>query len=341
MVDILKMNRDKEKILSTIRMRGPSLPVQISKSSDLSPLFASAFLSELKGEEKLKISDMKVGSSPLYYIPGQEAMLENFVQHLNQRERQAFNLLKNSKVLVDSSLEPVVRVAMRYIKDFAVAIKVKYNNEEKLFWKYFIIDDKEFGEIAKDILEGKKRQNDGRKMDLGIIKEEKNEVVNKEKFVENSINIEEKLIEKNEEIIKENKEEGKIKLKKKLQKKDIVKEITKSNEKIIEKDMETEFGKNVKEYLSGKNVEIIEVIYDKKKEFIAKIMTDHIFGKQTHYLIAKDKKIVSDNDLIVALQNAHVEKMPAIVMSKGDINKRGKEYLTLWGNLVKFEKLKF
>ena len=85
----------------------------------------------------------------------------------------------------------------------------------------------------------------------------------------------------------------------------------------------------------------MEVIMDKKKEFIAKIRTDHIFGKQEHFLIAKDKKNVSDNDLTVALQNAQAEKMPAIVMALGELNKKGKDYIKMWNNLVKFERLEF
>ena len=58
-------------------------------------------------------------------------------------------------------------------------------------------------------------------------------------------------------------------------------------------------------------------------------------------MIAKDKKNVSDNDLTVALQKAQSEKMPAIVMSLKELNKKGKEYVSQWGNLVKFEKMEF
>ena len=81
-----RLINQKDKLLSTLRIRGPSLPVQIAKAIGVSPLFASAFLSELKSEDKLKISNMRVGSSPLYYLQGQENMLENFSQYLNNRE---------------------------------------------------------------------------------------------------------------------------------------------------------------------------------------------------------------------------------------------------------------
>jgi len=143
MTDLEQLNRRKEGILSTIRLRGPSLPVQVAKAIQVSPLFASAFLSELKSEDKVKISNMRVGSSPLYYLKGQEHLLENFTMHLNQRENEAFMLLKEKAVLLDEKQEPVVRVAMRAIKDFAVPLKIRIDGESKLFWKHFLVSDED------------------------------------------------------------------------------------------------------------------------------------------------------------------------------------------------------
>ena len=68
----------KEKIILVFKKRGPSLPIHVAQETGLSILFSSAFLSELLTEKKLKISDMKVGSTPIYFIPGQEFMLEKF-----------------------------------------------------------------------------------------------------------------------------------------------------------------------------------------------------------------------------------------------------------------------
>ncbi len=42
----------KEKILSVLKKRGPSLPVHVAGETELSMLFASAFLSELLSEKK-------------------------------------------------------------------------------------------------------------------------------------------------------------------------------------------------------------------------------------------------------------------------------------------------
>lgn len=122
----------KEKIVFTIKRRGPCLPVHIASEIQTSILFASAFLSELFSEKKIKMSHMRVGSSPLYFISGQEYLLENFSQHLRSKEKDAFNLLKEKKFLIDSKQEPAIRVALRSIRDFATPFK----ENEEIIWKY-------------------------------------------------------------------------------------------------------------------------------------------------------------------------------------------------------------
>ena len=66
----------RNKILSILRLKGPSLPVQIARETGLNSLFAGAFLSELASDKSIKISMMKVWGSPLYFLPGQESQLE-------------------------------------------------------------------------------------------------------------------------------------------------------------------------------------------------------------------------------------------------------------------------
>src|SRR3989344_6801922 len=140
-VNLEKLNRNKDQILSLINMRGPSLPVQIARTISLEPLFASAFLSELYAEGRIKLSNLRVGSSPLYYSSGQEHMLEKCVEHLNQREKEALRLLKKENILEDEKLSPVTRVALRAIRDFAIPVKIRIKEDSKLFWKYFLLPD--------------------------------------------------------------------------------------------------------------------------------------------------------------------------------------------------------
>jgi uncharacterized protein YjgD (DUF1641 family) len=130
----------KERIISLLKMNGPSLPVHIAKGTGQSILFASAFLSELFYEKKISISNTKVGNSPLYFIPGQEAQLERFYTYLNSKEKEAFLLLKDKKFLKDSEQQPAIRIALREIKDFAIPFK----NQEEVYWRFFTIPEEEF-----------------------------------------------------------------------------------------------------------------------------------------------------------------------------------------------------
>lgn len=128
----MQINSNHEKIIEVIKRRGPSLPIQISKEIGLSSLFISAFLSELASEKRIKISHLKVGGSPLYFLEEQEKQLEKFYNYMHPKEAEAFLLLKEKKILKDTEQNPAIRVALRSIRDFAVGFK----KNEEIFWRY-------------------------------------------------------------------------------------------------------------------------------------------------------------------------------------------------------------
>ncbi len=157
----------KEKILLALRKRGPSLPIHIAGEIEMSALFASAFLSELFSEKEIKISNMKVGNSPLYFLPGQEPMLERFSQHLKSKEKDAFILLKQKRFLKDDEQEPAIRVALRAIKDFAIPFK----KDEQIIWRYLTIPESEFKIKEKPKKVEKETEPEKREIELGIFEE--------------------------------------------------------------------------------------------------------------------------------------------------------------------------
>jgi len=114
----------KEKAVEIVRNRGPLLPVHITKELGINIMFASALLSELVDNGTLKISNTKIGGSPVYYVSGQEGKLQSLRDKLNDKQQKAFDMLKQLKVLRDVELEPIIRVALRDIKDFAHPLKV-------------------------------------------------------------------------------------------------------------------------------------------------------------------------------------------------------------------------
>jgi len=130
----------KDKILNFLQRNGPNLPVHIAKDAGMDILFTSAFLSELISHQKIKTSYMKVGTSPIYFLPGQENGLERFSEHIKGKENEALTLLKKNNFLIDSEQEPAIRVALRAIKDFAKPFEV----DGKLIWRYFKIKEEDF-----------------------------------------------------------------------------------------------------------------------------------------------------------------------------------------------------
>jgi hypothetical protein len=137
----------KDKIISALRKNGPSLPVHIAREIESSSLFTSAFLSELVSEKRVRISNMRVGNSPIYYLQGQEPKLENFSNHLKGKEKEALMLLKDKKFLKDSTQDPAIRVALREIKDFATPFQNP--NTGEIIWRIYNAHPEEYKSKSK------------------------------------------------------------------------------------------------------------------------------------------------------------------------------------------------
>jgi len=304
----------RNKIISLLRIRGPSLPIHVSKEIGLSTLFAGAFLSELASSNEIKISNMKVGGSPLYFVPGQESQLENFSNYLPGKEKEAFSLLKEKKLLEDRKLEPAIRVALRSIKDFAFPLLL--NSPEKiLFWRFYSLLEEEAKLEIEKLIEKPKIEPKPVTLEVKEIKPE--------------IKVEKKQIVKPEKVIKKEIEKPLIILKEKP--KPVIKP-----EKVKEK---SDFVNKILGFLGAENIELIEEKEAKKKEFTARIRINSDIGKICFLLIAKDKKSITENDLTLALQKAQSLKMPAYLISTGQLNKKASSYLENYSSLIKFRRI--
>ena len=301
----------KDKIVNTLRIRGPSLPVHIAKEINSSTLFTSAFLSELISERKIKISNMKVGSSKIHFLLGQESKLENFSQYLKSKEKDAFILLKERKFLKDSKQQPAIRVALRSIKDFAIAFK----NGEEIIWRYYLVPELNY-----------------QKEEPIKIKEEPKTKPTEEKEIEKKINIEKVNIFDKEDIKEEPikiKEEPKTKPTEEKPVKKPVKK--KSSQKKNEK-----FFNQVKEFLSTKSIEIIGIEGFSKNDLTLTIKKE----EKEFLLIAYNKKRFTDIDLINANKKAIEKGLHYMILSLGDPLKKTNNLIEAVKNLYSIEKIK-
>jgi len=142
---MIDTNETQGKIINILKEKGPSLPIQIANEIGISSLFISAFLSELANEKRIKISHLKVGGSPLYFLQGQEEKLEPFHKYLHPKEAEAFLLLKKAQILKDSEQEPAIRVALRSIRDFSIGFK----KQDEIYWRYMLASESEIKPLQK------------------------------------------------------------------------------------------------------------------------------------------------------------------------------------------------
>ena len=301
--------RVKEKIIQIIKRRGPSLPAHIAKETELSILFSSAFLSELFSERKIRISAMKVGSSPLYFLPGQEPFLENFAHHLKSKEKEAFLLIKEKKFLFDKEQIPAIRVALREIRDFAIPLK---NSEGELVWRYFTVPKEEMPDFKKQEKEAEKKEQVTTKIkepEKIIVKSEKKE--NVEKKEELGIF---------EETPKKTDKKGKPEQKKKTKKE------SKTNDKFFDR---------IKEFLAEKSVEILDIESFSRNEIILKVRENN----QEKFLISYNKKRLSDEDIIKANKKSLQNGLKYRILSFGEPLKKTQNLIDALKNLEKMEKI--
>lgn len=314
----------KNKIKDFLEMAGPSLPINVAKHIGINTLFTSAFLSEMAAEGTVKISDMKVGGSPLYYTPGRIHSLENFIIYLGGKEKEACQLLKEKLVLENQEQHPAIRVALRSLKDFAFPI----NKDGRIFWRYFKLTDNEANELiektnpeyiakAKIAQEQKEAQirKESENKELDIMKRELEE---KRKELER---LKEEMLQKKE--IKEAPQEAAP----------IIPKIEKQNK--IKIKPEEKFLFEVKNLLAKRGIEIINVEKSDKKELFIRIRLN---AKQ-FLLVAFNKKKIEDKDLIKAYKKAQSINLPYIIFSKGDVSKKTREAIEAYRKLAAIERI--
>ena len=332
------------KIINLIKIRGPILPIHASKETNLSLLLTGAILSSLISDKTLKISNLKVGGSPVYFLPGQENMLENFTKFLNNKEREAFLLLKDKKILKDNELSSDIRVAIRCIKDFASSFQVN-SQPNILYWKLYNLTDEEIGkELEKLIKVEEKKPEIAEKHELKEIKSEQNlEKVSQEKHWLPKEETKEKIEVKNEEIKLEVKPEEKIQEEKHEEKK-IIEEKIKKLEPIFtdakkpkrERAGPEKFLEEVKFSLKNKDIEILNIEKYSKKEVLARIMLP---SKKACFLLALDKKRVDEKDMAKAYKKSQQLGIPYMILTKGEASKKIKESIEAFKSLEKIDKL--
>ena len=261
---------DDDSIISFLRSRGPSLPSDISKHARTNTVFVGAHLSAMVEKKIVFVSNIRIGSSPLYYLKEHKSKLEQFIKHMDEKDRRTFELLKQKKVLRDKDQNPLIRVSLRAIKDFAVQLNVRISDSSEIFWKLYSITDEEASSIIKGILEPPAIETPVKELTKPSVEESKSEVkkedikleegIEKEKPAKDLISAEQK---------KPLQEKEKIKQKRQVQEKLVQENIKESpaTPKLTQKIPAGEFYTLIEQDFSKKSITIIssEIIKNNKE----------------------------------------------------------------------------
>ncbi len=285
----------RDQAIEFVEKNGPSLPVQISKVIGSNILMAGAVLSELVERKKLLVSNTKKGGSPYYYIPGQENRLQDIANNLKDKEKEAYEFIKDKKVIRDIEALPWQRIALRMIKDFAVPLNVSFDNKNEVFWKWYLAPEEEVGNIVNSMINKE-------------VKELKEEIIPKETIKEEIKEVKQEIVEQQTLV-----EKPKAGRPKKYVKKDVVK---------------LDFFTTLDSYLKDKNIEVIEQkIVKNGKEIDIMGNVPAAIGSLKFFIKVKNKKTISEADLSLAYNEAQSINLPILFLSNGELSKKAKEYL--------------
>lgn len=348
------INEIKNYILEYIRMNGPSLPTVISKKINKSLIITNAILSQMHEEKIINFTNLKIGSSPLCFLKGQEVEIEKFVNYLSQREREIVEKLKKEKVLEHEKLDSQTKVILNNLRDFAKPVKIRIGDEEKIFWKYFLYDNEEIETIIKEKLMKIPSLEDftkvlekelARELEIKERKlEEREEIevmerkLGKPEVIEIKTEVKTGVIESLSPISQKRKEIEKPLLT--LAKVEKVK--TGKTETITEIEQTEKPKEKVKKKARkrGELVEYEEYLRKNFQEFrqvgegTYEVYCDILNEKMKFLVVAKEKKKINEIDLILAIKEGEERKMPVIFLTKGVLTKKAKEIVSKSGSFL-------
>lgn len=303
---------DKDKIITILRQRGPLVPNDLKKALKVDSMILGAVLSELNSRGQVKITKLKKGASPFYYLPGQEKLLERLTEFLNPKDQNTVRLLQEQKVIQESAQEMFVRVSIRNIPDFVREFMVQTSRGPYRFWRYYLISEAEAMKILRDKFAPKKETS----------KEESLKEDTKKAPIETTTKT---------KLTKEKQEEKIFETKPKelpIQKKTLPKQKTLETEKQqalqISPSLEkTPFYEKIINYFKENDIVLLfeeQLSKDREYSFVVKIPS--AVGYLKMYVHGRNKKKLNEGDVAPALLKAKIKDVSCLFLTNGDFTKK-------------------
>jgi hypothetical protein len=255
--------QDRDKILNFLRITGPTTPTNVAKNIKSDVLLASALLSDLSSQGKVRVSKLKIGGgSPLYYLSGQEEQLFKFAEeNVNPKDYQVLVRLKEDKLLREQDLDLLSRLALRGLKDFAIPLNVNFQGEVELFWKWHLANNEDANKLIGQMINASPQNESEPETQI----EDQGGKVEEVKEIEaNKIEAEQEVLDNNE--IEDNSEVQVEPVIKEENKEENVKKVPKQEEKISEQEIKTPEKEIVKKEKKEEETPKYNVKEDKEEE---------------------------------------------------------------------------
>ena len=329
--------RDQDKILYFLKVVGPTIPAKVAKNINTEIMLASAHLSDLAAQGKVKISNLKVGGTPLYYLLGQEEQLYHFAAgNLNPKDFQVLEILKQQKILRENSLDLLSKVALRSLKDFAIPLQVTVAGNRELFWKWHMLSDEEASASIKQMLFVRDEE-----LSSPAVEEQQplsqvlspSSQLKSEKASALALGQEEPLESLNETPAQqEPEEELQEKIEKALSQNSKSKSSTKTKraprKPKPQQDLLDNFLPSAESFLAAKEIVIQErEIVRKNAEVNLLIKVPSAVGAVTYFCKAKKKAKCDEGDVSAAYMEAQIKKLPLLFIYTHELTKKAQEML--------------
>jgi len=349
--------QDQDMILSFLKATGPTLPAKVAKNIKTDIILASAHLSDLYSRGKVKMSSLKVGGSSLYYLEGQEAELYQFAaDNLNPKNYAVIEKLRQEKVFREAKLDLLSKVALRSLKDFAIPLRVKFEGQEEIFWRWYMLPPEEAKDIITDMLYGASEEP---------VKQETEAVVEVKKEIPPPVNLPEPVpavtetkepidytvpestpIQETSLISEHPEPQVKLDSHPKIIQPSREKPVTKE-EKALAEPKEVKETKPIKEKTTKKRTKSVDKLLPLVEEFFEKLNVkvknkelvrkdaEHNFivevpgslGSIIYFCKAKSKTRCDEKDLSIAYMEAQIKKLPLLFLYSKSITKKALEVL--------------
>lgn len=302
-----------EQVLDAVKSNGPLIPIEVRhilKSGD--SIIIGATLSTLVSRGLVLVTNIKRAVSPFYYVKGQEEKLAELSKFLNEKDRKTFEVLRQKQVLRDKEQDPLTRVSLRNIPDFAKKIDVVMGGESEVFWRWYLLP----ADDALNLLS--KSKEGGREEKKAELQKEKEEQ-RKEPSAQ-AAPLEQK--EKKKRVPREKSEkEGFLEVNSEVQQ-----QLDSSGQPQIVAQFNDGFINKVSSFFSEGKVIIKEIRQVKKGvEYDISIEVPTPIGKVDFFCKAKSKEKCGESDLSSAYLQGQNMRLPVLFLTPGGVAKKAME----------------